>query len=186
MHPLPQARPKIRPVTAETRESQGSARCVDAFVSIGSNLARPPHQMAAAFAALERLPHTHVVARSSLYRTDAHGVASRQPAYLNAVVRLSTTLSADALLAHLQAIERAQKRRRHARNAPRSLDLDLLTYGALKRGAGALQVPHPRLHERAFVLVPLLEIAPDLVLPGLGRAKKFLPRTRRQRVARLT
>ena len=125
------------------------------------------------------------MATSSLYRTAPHGVTSRQPPYLNAVVQLATALGPDALLNALQTIERAQKRRRRARNAPRSIDLDLLTYGALRRGSGWLQVPHPRLHRRAFVMIPLLEIAPDLALPGLGRVRKFLPLARAQRVSRL-
>lgn len=154
-------------------------------MGLGSNLAHPQRQITAALAALARVPETRILARSSLYRTAPQGVVSRQPAYLNAVVLLATTLPADALLKHLQAIERARKRRRHARNAPRSLDLDLLTYGALRRDRGSLQVPHPRLHRRAFVLVPLLEIAPDLQLPGLGRMKKFLPLSRNQRVTRV-
>ncbi|HZQ60824.1 MAG TPA: 2-amino-4-hydroxy-6-hydroxymethyldihydropteridine diphosphokinase [Casimicrobiaceae bacterium] len=155
---------------------------VEAFVGIGSNLADPRRQIERAMHALSHLPHTRLIAQSSLYRTAPHGVTALQPDYINAVAMLATGLSPEALLHELQAIERAHRRRRSAPNAPRSLDLDLLLYGAHRRRSARLHVPHPRLHRRAFVLKPLLEIAPDVAIPGLGRARKFLPGARSQRV----
>src|SRR5690242_5029240 len=123
--------PKIPRVTTDRRAAlRRPAGSVDAFVALGSNLANPRRQISKALAALARLPRTRIMATSSLYRTAPHGVTSRQPPYLNAVVQLATALGPDALLNALQTIERAQKRRRRARNAPRSIDLDLLTYGA--------------------------------------------------------
>jgi 2-amino-4-hydroxy-6-hydroxymethyldihydropteridine diphosphokinase len=157
-----------------------------AYVGLGSNLADPAQQVAAAFAALAALPHTRLVARSSLYRTAPIGVVLRQPDYVNAVAALDTALSPRHLLAALQAIERRQRRRRSAPNAPRSLDLDLLLYGDRRHTGLELTLPHPRLHLRGFVLKPLLELAPAVAIPGRGRARRFLARCRAQRVLRLT
>lgn len=156
-----------------------------AFVGLGSNLANPARQLARGFAALARLPRTRLVATSSLYRSAPVGVLARQPDYVNAVAMVETTLRPEALLGALRAIERGQRRRRAAKNAPRSLDLDLLLYGAQRRQGRQLLLPHPRLHVRAFVLQPLLELAPDVAVPGLGRARRYLPRTRAQRLRRL-
>jgi 2-amino-4-hydroxy-6-hydroxymethyldihydropteridine diphosphokinase len=156
-----------------------------AYVGLGSNLAAPARQIDAAFTALAAMPGTRLVGRSRLYCTAPVGVHARQPDYVNAAAALDTTLSPRQLLAALQAIERRQRRRRSAPNAPRSLDLDLLLYGAHHRTGRALLLPHPRLHLRAFVLKPLLELAPDVAIPGRGRAWRFLPRLRGQRVAPL-
>lgn len=156
-----------------------------AHVGLGSNLADPTRQLAAAFAALAQLPHTRLVARSSLYRTAPVGVIARQPDYVNAVAEVETTLTPHQLLAALQAIERRQRRRRTSANAPRSLDLDLLLYGGHRRSGRRLLLPHPRLHVRAFTLKPLIELAPGIIIPGRGRARKFLPRCRAQRVVRM-
>ena len=153
-----------------------------AYVGLGSNLADPSQQVAAAFDALAGLPRTRLVAQSSLYRTAPFGVALRQPDYVNAVAALDTALSPRQLLAALLAIERRQRRRRSAPNAPRSLDLDLLLYGGHRRSGRKLVLPHPRLHLRGFVLKPLLELAPKVAIPGRGRARKFLARCRAQRV----
>lgn len=158
------------------------APAVRAYIGLGSNLADPLRQIEKATGAIARLPQTNLVARSSLYRTSPHGVNARQPDYVNAVASVDTHLAPEALLSLLNSIERAQRRRRSARNAPRSIDLDLLLYGAHRRGGRRLRIPHPRLHERAFVLRPLLELAPDAHIPGLGRARKFAHRTRAQRV----
>lgn len=158
---------------------------VQAFIGIGSNLADPPAQIARALAAIAALPHTRLVATSGVYRTAPHGVRVRQPDYLNAVAEVATRLPPLALLHLLQRIERAQRRRRNAPNAPRSIDLDLLLYGAHRRRSLELRLPHPRLHRRAFVLKPLVELAPALLVPGRGRVHKFLHRARAQRVARL-
>ena len=107
------------------------------------------------------------------------------PDFVNAVAALETTLAAPALLTHLQRIEAQHGRERSGRNAPRTLDLDLLLYGAEVIDEDGLIVPHARLHERAFVLVPLLEIAPDVVIPRRGRAADLLPGVASQAVARV-
>jgi len=156
---------------------------VTAHVGLGSNLGDSAAVLEAAFDALAALPGTRALARSSLYRSapvDASG-----PDFLNAVAAFETRLAPPALLAHLHRIEAQHGRERSGRNAPRTLDLDLLLYGAEVIDADGLVVPHPRLHERAFVLVPLLEIAPDVVVPGLGRAADLLPGVGSQAVARL-
>lgn len=141
---------------------------IRAYVGLGSNLDDPHTQLQCAFAALEGLRETRLVARSALYRSAPLGGLD-QPDYINAVASLDTGLPAHVLLDELHAIERQQGRVRDGRKwQSRTLDLDLLLYGdALLQDAG-LNVPHPGLRERAFVLYPLQEIAPDLVIPGLG------------------
>lgn len=139
--------------------------------------------MASAKKALAALPFTRLVRGSSLYRSASVGAAG--PDYLNAVVELRTTLAPDALLAELQRIEALHGRERSYPNAPRTLDLDLLAHGAVQQATPELTLPHPRLHERAFVLRPLAEIAPDLQLPGLGRVADLLPAVASQRVDKL-
>ena len=166
-------------------EAADAQRGVEAFIGVGSNLANPGLQIDRALAAIARIAQTRIVARSRLYRTAPQGVSARQPDYLNAVARVITLLRPEALLRALQQIERAQRRRRSAPNAARTIDLDLLLYGALRRRSRKLAVPHPRLHRRAFVLKPLLELSPDIAVPGVGRARKHLQRTRGQRVMRL-
>jgi 2-amino-4-hydroxy-6-hydroxymethyldihydropteridine diphosphokinase len=137
-----------------------------AYVGLGSNLDEPVAQVQRAFAALEALPQTRLVARSSLYRSPPMGPPD-QPDYVNAVAALLTALPAADLLAALQSIEDAQGRRRDGpRWGPRTLDLDLLLYGELAVNSDRLVLPHPGLAERAFVLVPLLEVAPGLRIPG--------------------
>ena len=138
----------------------------EAYVGLGSNLADPVEQVIAAFEALSALPDTRVTARSTLYGSRPMGPAD-QPDYVNAVARLATALDPHELLAALQGIEdRAGRDRSGARWGPRTLDLDLLLYGDLECDDDRLVLPHPGMAERAFVLVPLAEIAPDLVLPG--------------------
>jgi 2-amino-4-hydroxy-6-hydroxymethyldihydropteridine diphosphokinase len=132
-----------------------------AYVGIGSNLDDPRRQVLNAFSDLDRLPHTRVVKKSSLYRTAPMGHAD-QPEFINAVAQLETGLPAERLLAELQEVEQRHGRKRSFANAPRTLDLDLLLFGNATMQTGALTVPHPRMHERAFVLKPLLEIAPQL------------------------
>lgn len=134
---------------------------VTAFVGLGANLGAARETVQAAIAALATLPHTHVVRASRLYGSapvDAGG-----PDYVNAVAQVETRLSAPELLAGLQSLEQAAGRERPYRNAPRTLDLDLLLFGAARIASVALTVPHPRMHERAFVLLPLRELAPELV-----------------------
>jgi 2-amino-4-hydroxy-6-hydroxymethyldihydropteridine diphosphokinase len=145
---------------------------VRAYVALGGNLGAVADTFAGALAALDALPGTRVVARSSLYRNPPLGDAG-QPDFLNAVAAVDTDLPAPELLEALLAIERAFGRTRVAtgRWAPRTLDLDLLLYGAETIDAPGLCVPHPALHERAFVVVPLAEIAPDAQVPGRGSAR---------------
>jgi 2-amino-4-hydroxy-6-hydroxymethyldihydropteridine diphosphokinase len=132
-----------------------------AYVGIGSNLKDPRAQVLQAFEELDGLPHTRVVKKSSLYRTAPMGHAA-QPDFINAVAQLETGLPAERLLAELQEIETRHGRQRSFANAPRTLDLDVLLFGDAEIRSRALTVPHPRMHERAFVLKPLLELAPHL------------------------
>jgi 2-amino-4-hydroxy-6-hydroxymethyldihydropteridine diphosphokinase len=134
---------------------------VVAFVALGANLGDAAHTVRAALVALGQVPGVQRVRSSSLYRTAP--VDSKGPDYINAVAELSTTLTAPALLAALQTIENGAGRQRPYRNAPRTLDLDLLLYGSARVDSPTLTVPHPRMMERAFVLVPLAEIAPQRV-----------------------
>lgn len=154
-----------------------------AFVGLGANLGDAAATLRAACDALAGVPGCEWVARSSLYRTapvDAQG-----PDFLNAVAELRCRIEPQALLAALQAIEARHGRQRPFRNAPRTLDLDLLLLGDLVIDSPTLTVPHPRLHQRAFVLAPLLELAPDLWHPRLGRLADWLPATAGQRMQRL-
>lgn len=155
-----------------------------AFVSLGSNLARPDLQVTRALACLAELPCSRLLARSSLYRTAPVGYLE-QPDFINAVALLETGLGPRALLDALLGLERAFGRERHFRNAPRTLDLDLLLYDDLVHHEPGLTLPHPRMHERAFVLAPLVEIAPDLVIPGRGAAREWLARCLHQDVTRI-
>lgn len=156
---------------------------VRAWVALGANLGDARHAMAGALAALADLPGTRVAAVSALYCSaplDAQG-----PDFLNAVVALDTALPAEALLDALHEIERAAGRERPYRNAPRLLDLDLLLHGDSIIDSPRLTLPHPRMHLRAFVLAPLVELAPELVVPGHGRADMLLSRVADQRIERL-
>ena len=132
-----------------------------AYVGVGSNLDDPRAQVLNAFSELEKLPHTRVVKKSSLYRTAPIGHAD-QPDFINAVAQLETGLPAERLLSELQEVEQRHGRKRSFANAPRTLDLDVLLFGDARIQTPELTVPHPRMHERAFVLKPLLEIAPEL------------------------
>jgi 2-amino-4-hydroxy-6-hydroxymethyldihydropteridine diphosphokinase len=137
---------------------------VSAFIGLGANLGEPLQALHDALVALAGLPHTRLVRSSRVFRSapvDAGG-----PDYFNAVARLETRLDAFELLRALQAIEDAAGRERPYRNAPRTLDLDLLLYGTGRVDSPTLTVPHPRMRERAFVLLPLHELAPDLVTDG--------------------
>jgi 2-amino-4-hydroxy-6-hydroxymethyldihydropteridine diphosphokinase len=134
---------------------------VTAYVGVGANLGDAVGAVRNAIELLRHLPDTALVAHSSLYRTAP--VDSTGPDYVNAVAQLSTRLTAPELLRELQRLENAAGRERPYRNAPRTLDLDLLLFGSARIDSAELQVPHPRMHERAFVLVPLAEIAPGLV-----------------------
>jgi 2-amino-4-hydroxy-6-hydroxymethyldihydropteridine diphosphokinase len=155
-----------------------------AYVGIGSNLADPVQQIRQAIAALDRLPHTALDAVSSLYRTPPMGPQD-QPDYVNAVVALATVLHPYALLDALQEIERAQNRVRERHWGPRTIDLDLLVHGDLRIADARLRVPHPGLAERAFVVVPLAEIAPALAIPGLPAPAELAARFADARIERL-
>lgn len=134
---------------------------VTAFIALGANLGEPAQTLRDALTSLGATPGVRVLNASSLYRTAP--IDSSGPDYINAVAKIATTLSAPALLDALQAIEQRAGRERPYRNAPRTLDLDLLLYGAGRIHSPRLSVPHPRMWERAFVLVPLAEIAPAVV-----------------------
>jgi len=144
-----------------------------AYVALGSNLGDPRQQVLDAMAALDGLPDTCVLQRSALYRTAPWGVLE-QPPFINAVVELETALSPQALLQHLLAIEQRAGRIRAERNGPRTLDLDLLHVDGVRRDDPQLTLPHPRMAERAFVLLPLNDVAPALSLPGLGHVAELL------------
>jgi 2-amino-4-hydroxy-6-hydroxymethyldihydropteridine diphosphokinase len=137
-------------------------------VALGSNLDDPVAQILGGFSSLAALRGTRLARRSSLYRNPPVGVLE-QPEFVNAVAMIETTLGPLELLDELLDIERAHGRERVLANGPRTLDLDLALYGERRIREPRLIVPHPRLAERAFVLVPLLEIAPDTVVPGMGR-----------------
>ena len=154
-----------------------------AYVGVGANLGDALAHLLQAHDALGRLPHTVLVGQSSVYRSAP--VESSGPDYLNTVVLLHTRLGAHELLAHMLRIEQAHGRERPYRNAPHTLDLDLLVYGEERIHTDALTVPHPRMHLRAFVLVPLAELAPALVIPGLGPVAALLGAVAGQRVDRL-
>ena len=140
-----------------------------AFIGLGSNLADPSAQVLHALDDLGRLPQTRVVTCSSFYRSAPVGYLA-QPDFINAVAKVETELSPRALLDALLALEHAHGRTREFCNAPRTLDLDILLYDDLIHHEHGLTIPHPQMHLRAFVLQPLLEIAPECDIPGVGPA----------------
>jgi 2-amino-4-hydroxy-6-hydroxymethyldihydropteridine diphosphokinase len=153
------------------------------YVGLGSNLGDPRRELLAAFEELAQLPRTKLVARSSIYRTAPLGNEA-QPDFLNAVAQLETDLGPEALLDALHEIERKHGRERRFRDAPRTLDLDLLLYGEARIAGERLTVPHPRMHARAFVLAPLAELDPQAGVPGKGSAAALLAACAGQRVER--
>lgn len=155
-----------------------------ACVALGANIGEPLHQIEAAFAALAALAGTRVLARSSLYRSAPVGYAD-QPDFINAVAMIETTLAPHALLDAVLAIERAHGRVREFPNAPRTLDLDIVLYGDVVLQEPGLTIPHARMLQRAFVMVPLAEIAPDTVVPGQGRVSDLAKRVDAASVAQL-
>jgi 2-amino-4-hydroxy-6-hydroxymethyldihydropteridine diphosphokinase len=153
------------------------------YIAMGSNLGNPAGQVRKAYAALATLSETRPAALSSLYLSAP--VAAAGPDFINAVAAVDTRLPAPTLLRALLDIEHRHGRDRTYRNAPRTLDLDLLLYdGLICRGSG-LTLPHPRMHQRAFVLLPLLEICPDCRIPGLGLARDWLKHCGNQSVRRI-
>ena len=160
-----------------------TAQPVIACIGIGANLGDATASVEEALQEIARLPDTQLRIRSDLYRTapvDAGG-----DDYINAVAAVDTTLDPHALLQALQAIELAHGRQRPYRNAPRTLDLDILLYGDLSLTDAVLTIPHPRMTQRAFVLLPLVQIAPDIDIPGYGAARDYLSTVADQRIDKI-
>lgn len=155
-----------------------------AYVALGANLGDPVATVKQAVEALKGLPRGCLLTVSSLYRTAPIGLKD-QPDFINAVAALETELTPAALLDELFAIEAHFGRQRSIRNAPRTLDLDLLLYGEICLDDPAITLPHPRMHERAFVLAPLAEIAPSLAIPGHGSIGVLRERCAEQNIERI-
>lgn len=160
---------------------------VQAAIGLGGNVGDSITRLRAAMDALDTLPGCRVTARSPLYRTPAWGVTEQED-FINAVVLLQTGLLPLALLDSMLKIERAHGRNRstETRWGPRTLDLDLLLYGDAQLDLPGLQVPHPQMHRRAFVLVPLLAVDADAVIPGIGSAQAMLAQLDDAQIAELT
>jgi 2-amino-4-hydroxy-6-hydroxymethyldihydropteridine diphosphokinase len=141
---------------------------VTAYIALGSNLRDPPAQIRSALSTLAAMLETRLVRHSSFYRNPPVGYLD-QPEFVNAVAEIRTRLAPRDLLDQVLALERNQGRTRDFANAPRTIDLDILLYGGHVVNEPGLVIPHPRMLERAFVLVPLAEIAPDAIVPGQGR-----------------
>ncbi len=158
---------------------------IRAYVGLGANLDGPAARLQRVFDELDAIPSTRVVTRSHLYKSAPLGPPD-QPDYINAVAAIDTALEALPLLHALQALEARHGRRRDGeRWGPRTLDLDMLLYGELALATPELTLPHPGLHERAFVLYPLSDVAPTLVIPGhgpIGALRERLPHTRIERL----
>ena len=144
-----------------------------AFIALGSNLENPISQIQQAFDELKQLPGTYLISHSSLYKSAPVGRLD-QPDFINAVALIETHLAPHELLNALLAIELRHGRIRESLNAPRTLDLDILMYDNQEYRDEALTLPHPRMSQRAFVLKPLMEIAPDCIIPGHGHITPLL------------
>jgi 2-amino-4-hydroxy-6-hydroxymethyldihydropteridine diphosphokinase len=158
-----------------------------AYIGVGSNLDHPHRHVAQALTDLARLPRSRLIAASPNYVSAPVGCSVPQPDYVNAVAALRTTLAPRPLLRRMHAIERRHhrdERSRAVRNTPRTLDLDLLIYAGRRLRQPGLIVPHPRMHLRAFVLKPLLDVAPFARIPGRGSARRWLRAVRDQRIQR--
>lgn len=155
------------------------------YLGLGSNLDDPARQLCQALESLSRLPAVSLVAYSPLYRSAPVGGPPNQPDYLNAVAALDTALTPAQLLSLLQALEHSQGRVRTTRWGARTLDLDLLLYDQLISHDPSLTLPHPRLHERAFVLGPLHDIAPQLIIPGHGPVSELWANCQKHGLIRL-
>ncbi len=165
--------------------SQGRRLWRPAYVGLGSNLDRPGRQIEAAFEFLQEIPETRLIARSSLYRSAPFG-GVEQPDFVNAAAALLTRLTAQELLGKFQEIERTRGRERDRKRwGPRVLDLDLLVFSGQVIKEPDLSVPHPRIAERNFVLLPLRDLAPDLVIPGLGRVASICVNEQEPRITRI-
>lgn len=158
---------------------------VTAYVGLGANLQDPASQVRRALDELASIPLSRVLSRSPLYKSPPLGPAG-QPDYVNAVAALETALAPLALLEELRAIEvRHGRQRDGTRWGPRTLDLDVLLYGDLQQSTPELTLPHPGLHERAFVLYPLSDVAPELMVPGRGSVRELRGRLGAARIERL-
>jgi 2-amino-4-hydroxy-6-hydroxymethyldihydropteridine diphosphokinase len=157
---------------------------VRAYIGLGANIGEPLAQIRKALTAIGLLPSTRLVAASSVYRSAAVGYVD-QPDYFNSVAAVDTTLTGHALLLALLDIERDGGRTREFRNAPRTIDLDLLLYGDRTIAEPGLSVPHPRMAERAFVLLPLAEIDPGCFVPGKGPLPLLVEAVRAQAIERV-
>jgi 2-amino-4-hydroxy-6-hydroxymethyldihydropteridine diphosphokinase len=157
---------------------------VRAFIGLGANLGDPESQVRRAIQALGKLPRTRLLAASSLYRSEPVGVG-KQPDFVNAVAEIETALSARSLLEELLTAEARFGRERPSPGAPRTLDLDLLLYGDQVVEDPGLVVPHPRMHERAFVLLPLAEIAAEISIPRRGSVRTLLTACRGQKIQKI-
>lgn len=155
-----------------------------AFIALGSNLDNPIDTVQAAIQTIASQPSITLTKASSLYRTAPVGLAG-QPDFINAVIAVETDLAPDDLLTTLLNIEAEFGRVRREKNGPRTLDLDVLLYDQVTLHHDHLTIPHPRLHLRAFVLVPLAEIAPNLTLPGRGTVGAWLPAVANQAIHRI-
>jgi len=155
-----------------------------AYVALGANLGDAEGSLRAVMRELSVHPDLRLLKSSSLYRTAPIGL-KHQPDFINAAVSLETELDSHALLRELFSIEQRFGRQRSIPNAPRTLDLDLLLYGEEVSADSALTLPHPRMHERAFVLAPLAEIAPGLTMPGKGRIADLLAQCADQQIQRM-
>ncbi|MDK2122807.1 2-amino-4-hydroxy-6-hydroxymethyldihydropteridine diphosphokinase [Parachitinimonas caeni] len=144
---------------------------VRAYIGLGANLGEAANTLQVALQAIGLLPESWLLAASPLYRSAPVGYLD-QPDFVNAVACIETTRPPLQLLTDLQALEEQSGRQRTFRNAPRTLDLDLLLYGDCVLNEPDLELPHPRMHQRGFVLVPLLDIAPDIIIPGVGPANR--------------
>ena len=155
-----------------------------AHIGLGANLADPVRQVRQGIRGLAALPRSRLIRHSALYRTAPVGEPD-QPDFVNAVAVVDTALSAGELLRELLALEARHGRVRSKPNAPRTLDLDLLLFGGQVISEPGLEVPHPRMHQRAFVLVPLAEATPDALIPGHGSAAELAAQLADQPVTRI-
>ncbi len=147
---------------------------VDAYIGLGSNLSDPQQQVTSALQELNSIPDTHLMKASGVYVSRPMG-PSDQPDYVNAVAKISTSLSPESLLTELQGIEQAhQRQRKDQRWGPRTLDLDIILFGDLQMDTKTLQIPHYGVAKREFVLIPLQELQADLIIPGKGAVKDLI------------
>lgn len=177
------AHPSAPNPTAANPAAANPAAAKQAWIGIGANLGDPRGTVELAITRIAALPGCQLQAASSLYASAPVDAGGED--YVNAVLRLATTLAPEALLASLMEVEQEFGRQRSYRNAPRTLDLDLLLYEGVQQDDPALTLPHPRMHLRAFVLLPLAEIDPGLVIPGRGSVEQLLPATADQAITRI-